>query len=820
MKFVTYVSSALLALTVVNGSVIFDKLFPGTAKHFLLFKADTACRCVEAAELFHQELFDPTLLMFVKSVCPEIKTQVTEKYNSSFFDIHGKWNHAFDRMNPKSWEALINYSFTIISSIDSKLAEDFINEAVLSRRTLLKRVDYKFDIADYGKKGADYEYKIVSYLKAVIFERFVSEVIEILSLPNPEESKVRLIKVIQAARSEINMMTLTADRKLSSLIRISIEKLRSVDFTGKVFEDIHDLVDYILSSITSVDVSNIDSNEFSRIIKNYLPGSSKKTPSRINHVSQLNLENSDEEFGTDYEMHMSYEVGIIRIGMGADEAISEIRRKKLKKDYVINYKVEDQSAILIIDDLSEYLRINNERKYFTFDFGQEKVIDYLSNSSSYQSKLFMDFITLNYYKPHLYDYELTYSMHKHIFDYCHGDLTKTFINSLMYSALIRFNKLFPEHAEIMNNELGLNPQLLDNINPSEFLSRGDDPHHVLIRIAMWDQLETFELFNNYFGPTESLNVIYRLFFKALKRGNQEIVDILIQTYGNNRIEKIAGDILEKAVAKHNEKLIHFIIESGYKLDFKRLMIVGKFAIIYDDQELFQMIYSRFDSVVLINVLVPYAYSLVVDNNNEFVRYLLQTWKNMVTDVSDADRFQANYYASLVNFEGFSGTLESPKVTLKLLAEMSNDSIFKDNLKNIGSAAFEDAFEALKVAKSREIVRTILETFPSITYDSQTAALIIKNLMEEMSKDRSISLSDFLSGNGINLLVEIASKSSEPLSEDDLFAIFVEAGKHEFYLIYKLVRELEIKVSENFIRRLYRLEPYEFFSKMAMVLGMY
>ena len=764
-KFVLYVINALLTLSFLNASRVVNFFFP---KERLIFSKSTIEECVSTVKTYHQELFDPTLLMFVKSLATKKDTEVHKKYLESFFEFQENWSYKFDRKDPDSWEFLIDDSFKRILQNDQKLAVEFIKTVVLPERELMDRIKYEFDVDDFLNYVLKFDYKIISYLRIRTFEKFVDEVIEILSFSiSEEESNLRFRKLFIIACDEINMMSNYSFDNFDKLAQVPIKYLKQVALGNKIFEDIHDLVDYLLYET-----------------RNLFPVKKKATIRDYDNMYDLKIRDEYEN-ESDYEQNMVLEVGYDH----NDYKLSKRRRFYLKPFYKLKYHSIYNFDHLKIPKLEGILKNSLKSEYFTFDFGQERVINFLFKSSSYQAKLLWDLFTLNYYKPHLYGYKLLYGINRPRFNALHGDLTKTFINSIIYSALKRFNKLLPEHADIMNRELGLNPELLEQVNAEDFINHGDDPHHVMIRMAMWDHEETFDLFHKCFGPSDSLKVIDRLFLKALKRGNQQIIDYLLGIY-SNRIPEIAGSILKKALAKHNEKLINFIIKFDYNLDPECLEILGKYSIIFDDQNLFKMVLNRFNPDVLIDVLVPYAFRRYKIN---FTRFLLKSWTGTK---SDAILLKANYYASRVFFFGFMDPKfnfitpsSTPKITFKLLAETDDVNIFKSYLDKVDKTNREDAFEALKIAKHRFMVKTIFEIF-EFSLDSKTAALIIKNLVKETSNIYAV-----------DDLIEIAKKSHEELSEDDFFLIIEEASKYNSVYIYKINFELKLKISSNFKNRL-------------------
>ena len=625
MKLSLYVFSLVLALGFANASSLFQYFKPTVDP--LPFEKAKVCECINAVELYHQELFDPTLMMFVKSLCPREKTEVSKNYVDFFFNIYKYWSiknglFDFDRKDPNSWEVLINDAFFIIAQEDQKLAVDFIKTVVFPSRELIRRIRFELDLNDFLNNS---DKKIISYLRKKIFEKFVETVAEILSVPNVAESNLRFKKLLSCANYEINMMTHLAAQNFSSLSAVSIEQLRNVNLRNVEFENVHELVEYLLEN--KITGTECKSNETTKKYTGRMTAYWQKA-----EIRKLRL---DQDFGddSDQEQSFSFDSRTIRRHMAVDQRMSSIRRPLLKVLYKLRYKSDEnptfgtttlfgllkgETGVLnITAELDEDYQPEPKTELFTFDFGQKKVIDYIINSSSKESELLWDFIESSYHKPHVYDYQLMYTINRPPFAVRHGNLTKTFLNSLIYSALIRFNKIFPESAMIMNSELGLNPELLDQVTAKDFVNSSDNPYDILLRIALWNHEETFDLFHETFGPAKSPEVVNRLFYKAYKSGNQYIIDYVFETY-KLRIPYIADSLLKIAAYYYDDKLVHYIVDSNFNLNDESLNIAGKYAIVFNDIELSRMVSNRIENEELRNGLKAYADSM---SRNYFIELI-------------------------------------------------------------------------------------------------------------------------------------------------------------------------------------------------------
>lgn len=429
---------------------------PAAENNELIFQKSKICDCVLAVNEYHQEIFDPSLLMFVNAFCPENKSETYNNFLDFSFKLYEdiKDTLDFDRMNPESWKKFINMTFKAYALNRANDAKEFVDNVVIPNREFMKRVGFEFSLYDY-LNDSDHE-GIVEYMRKKSMASFIESVQRLFSLPNPDESDSLFKSLLNSAISEKFIIEKSVNRNYQFLAKVPFEHLKLVQFSESSYSNVDEFVNSMANELTE----RLKLDKKTGYLFNPVDASSK-----YYYSSEINV-----DFESDQEQNFVQECSIFRLNMRKDERISQIRRKNLESNNIIR----EYSSFKIIkwptDEFVDFLKLSSDTSLFTIG-----VLNFLINHvNSYQKMLLLDFITMNYHKPYLHNrIDQIYPVHNPPFRARHGDLTKTFIDSLIYSSLKEFSKFFPEHFEIIKKEIGSNHVkiVLETFNPSRIIKK-------------------------------------------------------------------------------------------------------------------------------------------------------------------------------------------------------------------------------------------------------------------------------------------------------------------------------------------------------------
>ena len=286
--------------------------------------------------------------------------------------------------------------------------------------------------------------------------------------------------------------------------------------------------------------------------------------------------------------------------------------------------------------------------------------------------------------------------------------------------------------------------------------------------------------------------------KSIIGGNSNSINYLFYLYQDN-LGNLVNLLLSYAVVYDLKQVILDLLNSGAEIKAENMEFIGKYCVVCENSYLIELISDRIASIdKFMFGLMNFAF----DNSEyNFIRDLLDTWYSLETRngtflIDEMNLYQASFYASKIDYPEFiemineSSEVGEFKINFKRLALLNDFNIFSDNFESLDKENIEDVMEALKVTKSFKIVRMMLVNVPGISYDSETASLIMVNLISEIKQRMDHDDFEQL----CSLLTLIPSKSVNGLQKADLMKVLKESAKSEFPFIYRIFKPLNLVIS--------------------------